>query len=215
MSAHTKTTMKLKLLVFYYALCIINCALLYSCRAQKPVTTTHHERIETQLRPIPIGSDTIELEYRLQSTDNRYYFPTDNNNSAGVNSVGSVPSVRDNNSVRDNWNKREQSQACLGYAECRQFLERSEKKENSVRIRSTRGLNVQTTHTDSSMRIRLTLRPDTVYLPYTTHIRSDTIIAPDPTTQAKLTTARWQIAMLLLIIIVATIIFILKDRMTR
>ena len=27
----------------------------------------------------------------------------------------------------ENWNKREQSQACLGYAERRQFLERSEK----------------------------------------------------------------------------------------
>ena len=26
----------------------------------------------------------------------------------------------------ENWSKREQSQACLYYAECRQFLERSE-----------------------------------------------------------------------------------------
>ena len=81
-------------------------------------------------------------------------------------------------------------------------------------IKSTRGINVKTTHTDSTTRIKLTLTPDTIYVPYTTHIRSDTIVAPDPTTKAKLTTARWQIVALILILIAITIIF-LKDRKTR
>ena len=81
------------------------------------------------------------------------------------------------------------------------------------KICSTRALNIESHHTDSSMRIKLTLRPDTVYLPYTTHIRSDTIVVPDPTTRAKLSTARWQIVVLLLIIIAIIIIFF--DRMTK
>ena len=81
-------------------------------------------------------------------------------------------------------------------------------------IKSTRGVNVKTTHTDSTTRIKLTLTPDTIYVPYTTHIRSDTIVVPDPTTKAKLTTARWQIVALILILI-AIIITFLKDRKTR
>ena len=76
-------------------------------------------------------------------------------------------------------------------------------------IKSTRGINVKTTHTDSTTHIKLTLTPDTIYVPYTTHIRSDTIIAPDPTTKAKHTTARWQIVALILIIIAIIIIFLI------
>ena len=76
-------------------------------------------------------------------------------------------------------------------------------------IKSTRGVNVKTTHTDSTTRIKLTLTPDTIYVPYTTHIRSDTIVVPDPTTKAKLTTARWQIVALILIIIAIIIIFLI------
>ena len=82
-------------------------------------------------------------------------------------------------------------------------------------IKSTRGVNVKTTHTDSTTRIKLTLTPDTIYVPYTTHIRSDTIIAPDPTTKAKLTTARWQIVALILIIIAIIIIFLILRQNDR
>ena len=81
-------------------------------------------------------------------------------------------------------------------------------------IASTRGVSVKTTHTDSTTHIKLTLPPDTIYIPYTTHIRSDTIVIADPTTKAKLTTARWQIVALILILIAIIIIF-LKDRKTR
>ena len=70
--------MKLKLLIINYALCIVNCALLCSCRAQKPIATSTHERIETQMQAVPIGSDTIEIEYRLRC-DYRPLCPTDSN----------------------------------------------------------------------------------------------------------------------------------------
>ena len=82
-------------------------------------------------------------------------------------------------------------------------------------IKSTRGINVKTTHTDSTTRIKLTLTPDTIYVPYTTHIRSDTIVVPDPTTKAKLTTARWQIVALILIIIAIIIIFLILRQNDR
>ena len=81
-------------------------------------------------------------------------------------------------------------------------------------IASTRGINVKTTHTDTTQTLQITLKPDTIYVPYTTHIRSDTIVIADPTTKAKLTTARWQIVALILILIAIIIIF-LKDRKTR
>ena len=79
-------------------------------------------------------------------------------------------------------------------------------------IASTRGMCVKTTQTDTTQTLRITLKPDTIFVPYVHHIRSDTIVAPDPTTKAKLTTARWQIVALILI---AITIFILKDRKTR
>ena len=78
-------------------------------------------------------------------------------------------------------------------------------------LKSTRGVSMQTTHTDTTTHIKLTLRPDTIYIPYTTHIRSDTIVAPDPTTKAKLTTARWQIVALILILIAIIIILFLRQ----
>ena len=73
-------------------------------------------------------------------------------------------------------------------------------------IKSTRPLSLQTTHSNSSMRIKLTLKPDTIYVPYTTHIRSDTIVIADPTIKAKLTTARWKMVVLIILIIAILII---------
>ena len=77
--------------------------------------------------------------------------------------------------------------------------------------KSTRGVSVKTTHTDSTQTLRITLKPDTIFVPYVHHIRSDTIIAPDPTTKAKLTTARWQIVALILILIAITIILFIRQ----
>ena len=77
--------------------------------------------------------------------------------------------------------------------------------------KSTRGVSVKTTHTDSTQTLRITLKPDTIFVPYVHHIRSDTIVAPDPTTKAKLTTARWQIVALILILIAITIILFIRQ----
>ena len=167
--------MKLKFLIFNFSFLILT-----ACGVTKPVATTHTERIETHLQPIPVGADTIEIEL---CRDTRSECP---DGTRSVNSVSSVDSVRNkNSSVRE--------------------------KENSVRISSTRGVNISRHETDTSTRIKLTLQPDTVFVPYTHHIRSDTIIAPCPITQAKLTTSRWYIAMLIFIII---LIVVVKIRIT-
>ena len=82
-------------------------------------------------------------------------------------------------------------------------------------VRSTRALSITKTMTDTTSTLRITLRPDTVFVPYTNHIRSDTIVVPDRICETKLQKTQMANALLILIIIVATIIFILKDRMTR
>ena len=133
------------------------------------------------------------------------------NHSEGVKSVSSVERLL---AQQESESRKEKKDKKISEKSVQSVGDNHSEGVNSVRISSTRGINISRHETDTSTRIRLTLRPDTVFVPYTNHIRSDTIVVPDPTTQAKLTTARWQIAMLLLIIIVATIIFILKDKKT-
>ena len=74
---------------------------------------------------------------------------------------------------------------------------------------ASRPARISHSYFDTLQRIKIDLKPDTVFVPYMTHIRSDTIVAPCPITQAKLTTARWQIFALILILI-AIIIYRLK-----
>ena len=66
---------------------------------------------------------------------------------------------------------------------------------------ASRPARISHSYFDTLQRIKIDLKPDTVFVPYMTHIRSDTIVVPCPTTQAKLTTARWQIFALILILI--------------
>ena len=80
-------------------------------------------------------------------------------------------------------------------------------------IASTRGVSVKTTHTDTTQTLRITLKPDTIFVPYVHHIRSDTIVAPDQTTKTKM--QKTQTANLLLILIIIAIIIIFFDRMTK
>ena len=168
--------MKLKtLLLAPYALLLILC----SCGASKPITTTHHERIETQLQPIPISADTIEITLSRDA-------------ACCVRS----PSGSKNNVLNKRANARQDTARCVP----------------TIRsIASTRGVSVKTTHTDTTQTLRITLKPDTIFVPYVHHIRSDTIVAPDPTTKAKLTTARWQIVVLILILIAIIIILFLRQ----
>ena len=168
--------MKLKtLLLAPYSLLLILC----SCGASKPITTSHHERIETQLQPIPISADTIEITLSRDA-------------ACCVRST----SGSKNNVLNKRANARQDTARCVP----------------TIRsIASTRAMKLETRQTDSTEKLILTLRPDTVFIPYTNHIRSDTIMAPDPTTKAKLTTARWQIVALILILIAIIIILFLRQ----
>ena len=161
--------MKLKtLLLAPYSLLLILC----SCGTSKPIATVHHEHIKTQLQPIPISADTIEITL----------------------SRDAACCVR---SPKTNKTKKIHSSFLTPHSS----------------LKSTRGVSMQTTHTDTTTHIKLTLRPDTIYIPYTTHIRSDTIVAPDPTTKTKI--QKTQTANLLLILIIIAIIIIFFDRMTK
>lgn len=161
--------------------CLIFCFCLGSCCSAKPVETTHTERIETNLQPIPIGADTIIIESVFSAGE------------ATASSVHSVDSVRDKeNSVRN---------------------------KNSVRISSTRGVNISRHETDTTSTLRITLQPDTVFVPYTNRIRSDTIVVPDRICKTKLQKTQTANALLILILIMIFIIFIRRkhflDRMTK
>ena len=102
--------------------------------------------------------------------------------------------------------------------ECTELTENAvappaENRIKNIKVASTRGVSVKTTHTDTTQTLRITLKPDTIFVPYVHHIRSDTIVAPDPTTKAKM--QKTQTANLLLILIIIAIIIIFFDRKTR
>ena len=80
-------------------------------------------------------------------------------------------------------------------------------------IKSTRGVNITQTETDTTQTLRITLRPDTIYLPYTTHIRSDTIVVPDRICKMKLQKTQTANALFILILIIV-IIFLLRFKTT-
>lgn len=78
-------------------------------------------------------------------------------------------------------------------------------------IKSTRGVNISRHETDTTSTLRITLRPDTVYLPYTHHIRSDTIVIPDRICKMKLQKTQTTNVLLILILIII-FIFLFKQK---
>ena len=76
-------------------------------------------------------------------------------------------------------------------------------------IKSTRGVNISRYETDTTSTLRITLRPDTVFVPYTNHIRSDTIVVPDRICNEKLKQSKFMniILLIFLTLFVATIIY--------
>ena len=134
-------------MIHFILLIIIFC----SCGAQKSITTTHTERIETKMQPIELPTDSVVV-------------------------VLASPTPQ---------------------------------PVKILSFEASRPARISHSYFDTLQRIKIDLKPDTVFVPYMTHIRSDTIVAPCPTTQAKLTTARWQIFALILILI-AIIIYRLK-----
>ena len=152
--------MKLKFLMLIFSFLILS-----SCASNRPVATTHTERIETHLQPIPIGGDTIEIICSQQTIT-----PSPLRGTPPINK-GRV-------------------------------------------VKSTRGVNISRTTTDTTSTLRITLQPDTVFVPYTHHIRSDTIVVPDRVCQQKLNHLNMTNLFLILILIIIFII-LLKNRMTR
>ena len=169
--------MKTKLLILIFSFLILT-----ACGTSKPIATVHHERIETQLQPIPISADTIEIT--LHSRDA----------ACCVRS----PQRSKNNVLNKRANARQDTARCVP----------------TIRsIASTRGVSVKTTQTDTTQTLLITLKPDTIFVPYVHHIRSDTIVIADPTTKTKM--QKTQTANLLLILIIIAIIIIFFDRMTK
>ena len=155
-----------------------------SCASNRPVATTHTERIEERVMPVAVGADTIEIVLNVGTRQALSANPNGNSRDARLERL----------LTRERQNRQNIQPVGQTDTACRVPTIES--------VRSTRALSMTKITTDTTQTLRITLRPDTVYVPYTNHIRSDTIIAPDPITRAKLTTARWQIAILILIIII-------------
>ena len=155
--------------------------LFYSCNSQKPIATTHTERIETHLQPIPIGADTIEIV--LSHTDNILHTERTDNTEDAV----ATP-------AEDRY-KLDADTAC--------------RVPTIESVRSTRALSMTKIMTDTTSTLRITLRPDTVFVPYINHIRSDTIVVPDRICNEKLKQTKFMnvILLIFLILFVATIIY--------
>jgi hypothetical protein len=81
-------------------------------------------------------------------------------------------------------------------------------------VRSTRALSMTKITTDTTSTLRITLRPDTVFVPYINHIRSDTIVVLDRICQQKLNRSNMTNLFLILILIAIFIIY-LRNKMTR
>ena len=88
-------------------------------------------------------------------------------------------------------------------------LKQGENIASTTSVRSTRGVNISRHETDTTSTLRITLRPDTVFVPYTYHIRSDTIVVPDRICNEKLKQTKFMnvILLIFLILFVATIIY--------
>ena len=160
-----------------------------SCGSNRPVATTHTERIEEKVMPVAVGADTIEItEYRLQSTDNR---------------------VQITHFARDFYSARHNEQALSALAN-RKNIQSTDTPcsllPTPYSIKSTRGVNISRYKTDTTSTLRITLRPDTVFVPYINHIRSDTIVVPDRICNKKLNRSNMTNLFLILILIVIFII---------
>ena len=168
--------MKLKFLMLIFSFLILT-----ACGVTKPVATTHTERIETHLQPIPIGADTIEIV--LSHTDDLSHTECTDNTEYAV----ATP-------AEDRY-KLDADTAC--------------RVPTIESVRSTRALSITKITTDTTSMLRITLRPDTVFVPYTNHIRSDTIVVHDRICNEKLKQTKFMnvILLILLILFVATIIY--------
>ena len=188
--------------------------LLCSCNTQKPIATAHIERIEEKLMPIPINPDTIEIT--LSHTDN--YRLTENNISHGTHGIHGIRRAPPaDNSIINDFEQSKKSNfiakgsKTVGSVDSVNSVreKNSVRNKNSVRVKSTRAVSIERSEIDTTSTLRITLRPDTVYIPYTHHIRSDTIVVQDKICKQKLTQSKTIniFLLIILILLVATIIY--------
>ena len=201
----SKKIMKLKFLLLIFSFLILT-----ACGVTKPVATTSHERIEQHLMPIPVSADTIEIELCRDARLERPLTREGQNPTSTASSNLCKSDERLLTKSKQRIEKELKNQSVL----CNLWETPHSEGVNSVRISSTRGVNISRHETDTSTRIKLTLRPDTVFVPYTNHIRSDTIVMPDRVCQQKLNHSNMTNLFLILILIAIFIIY-LKNRMTR
>ena len=187
-------------LTFSFCLC--------SCCSAKQVATTHTECIEERVMPIPVGADTIEITLYRNARLERPLTREGQNPTSTV-SPQSVQIHRATSCVaRERIEEKEKvksEQSVLSVGD-----KKSQSDKNSVRIKSTRGVNISRYETDTTSTLRITLRPDTVFVPYTHHIRSDTIVVPDRVCQQKLNHSNMT-NLFLILILIAIIIYSLRS----
>ena len=143
--------------------------------------------------PVAVGADTIEItEYRLQSTN---FTP----------SPAGLPLKQGENKRGYQLSTKPQKHNSPILSPCIRGTSEAE----GVKIKSTRGINISRYKTDTTSTLRITLRPDTVFVPYTNHIRSDTIVVPDRICNEKLKQSKFMniILLIFLTLFVATIIY--------
>ena len=185
--------MKLKFLIFNFSFLILS-----ACGVTKPVATTHTERIEERVMPVAVGADTIEItDNRVQSTDNR------------VQSTDLTPPPYRHLPYKQGRNLEEYTTPKNSPPVYRGSGRRPRGFITPYSIKSTRGVKISRHETDTTSTLRITLRPDTVFVPYTHHIRSDTIVVHDRICNEKLKQTKFMnvILLIFLILFVATIIY--------
>ena len=167
-----------------------------SCASNRPVATTHTERIEERVMPVAVGADTIEIVLNVGTRQALSANPNGNSRDARLERL----------LTRERQNRQNIQPVGQTDTACRVPTIES--------VRSTRALSITKTITDTTSTLRITLRPDTVFVPYMTHIRSDTIVIPDRICETKLQKTQTANVLLILILIII-FIFLLKNRMTR
>ena len=177
--------MKLKFLIFNFSFLILT-----ACGVTKPVATTHTERIEERVIPVAVGADTIEItDNRVQSTDNR------------VQSTDLTPPPYRHLPYKQGRTLEEYTTPKNSPLVYRGSGRRPRGFITPYSIKSTRGVKISRYETDTTSTLRITLQPDTVFVPYTNHIRSDTIVVPDRVCQQKLNHSNMTNLFLILILI--------------
>ena len=157
--------------------------LLYSCSSQKPIATTHTERIEERVMPVAVGADTIEIVLNVGTRHAVSANPNGNSRDARL----------ERPLTREGQNRHNIQPVGRTDTACRVPTIES--------VRSTRALSMTKITTDTTSTLRITLRPDTVFVPYINHIRSDTIIVSDRICNEKLNRSNMTNLFLILILI--------------